>query len=263
MTRLVRDPDPGTYDSNPAGTGLAPPPTTTAPAPPPTSTPTSPSPVPSPLPALPTPVLPAPPDPVGIPQFLAEDYAEALRSLLPRGRVWPTDPDSVQQLVLLGIGKTFERSDGAGMAILAGAVPGSPLSGFLPEWEATLGLPDPCLGTGPTFAQRFAQVGARFVAIGGSSRAALTAFAAALGFTITITAYSATFPGPSGYGFTGTEWNFVLGITVTANTSGLDNSVLECELNAIKPAEATIILLSTPTAGQPVGGLLLTITKAS
>lgn len=146
-------------------------------------------------------------------------------------------------MMMLGLGKTFERSDGAGMAILAGSVPGSPLSGFLPEWEATLGLPDPCLGTAPTFAQRFAQVGARFVAIGGSSRANLIAFAAALGFTITVTAYSATHPGPTGYGFSGTQWNFVLGIAVTASSSGLDNSVLECELNAIKPAETTIILL--------------------
>lgn len=253
----------GDSGADSAGTGLAPPPTTNAPAPPPTSTPTSPSSVPTPTPALPTPILPAPPDPVGLPQFVADDYAEALRGLLPRGRVWPTDPSSVQQMVLEGLGKTFERSDAAGMAILAGAVPGSPLSGFLPEWEATLGLPDPCLGTSPTFAQRFAQVGARFVAIGGSSRANLIAFAAALGFTITVTSYSATHPGPSGFGFTGAEWNFVLGITVLANTSGLANSVLQCELDAIKPAETTIILLNPPNAGQPVGGLLLTITKAA
>lgn len=146
--------------------------------------------------------------------------------------------------MMLGLGKTFERSDAAGMAILAGAVPGSTLSGFLPEWEATLGLPDPCLGSSPTFAQRFAQVGARFVAIGGSSRAALTSFAAALGFVITITAYSATHPGPTGHGFSGTQWNFVLGVTVVSNTSGLSESVLQCELDAIKPAETTIILLS-------------------
>lgn len=129
------------------------------------------------------------------------------------------------------------------MGILAGAVPGSPLSGFLPEWEATLGLPDPCLGSSPTFAQRFAQVGARFIAIGGSSRADFISFAAALGFTITITTYSATHPGPTGHGFSGTQWNFVIGVTVTANTSGLSSSVLLCELNAIKPAETTIILL--------------------
>lgn len=234
------------------GSGLAPPPTTTTsssggstppPSPAPSSgTPTAPVPVP--VPALPVPSLPAPPHPTGAAQFLAEDYAEALRSLLPRGRVWPTDPSSVQQLTLLGLAKSFERSDAAAMGILAGAVPGSPLSGYLPEWEATLGLPDPCLGSSPTFAQRFAQVGAKFVAIGGSSRASLIAFAAALGFTITVTAYSAAHPGPTGLGFSDTQWNFVLGITVTGNTSGLPESVLQCELNAIKPAETTIVLLS-------------------
>lgn len=204
----------------------------------------APAPVPVPTPPLPTPILPAPPDPVGTPLYLAADYAAALSDLLPQGRVWPKDPASIQQLVLLGLAKAWERSDAAAQAILAGSIPGSPLSGFLPEWEATLGLPDPCLGSSPTFAQRFAQVGARFTALGGSSRKSLIAYAAALGFTITITAYSATHPGPSGLGITGSQWNFTLGVAVTANSSGLSESVLQCELNAIKPAETTIILLS-------------------
>lgn len=163
---------------------------------------------------------------------------------MPRGRVWQTDPTSVQLSTLLGIGKTFERSDQAAMAILAGAVPGSPLSGFLPEWEHTLGLPDPCLGSNATFAQRFAQVGSRFTAIGGASRAKLISFALTLGFTITITAYSATHPGPAGHGFTGTQWNFVLGITVISSALGLAESALLCELNAIRQADTTLILLS-------------------
>ena len=177
---------------------------------------------------------------MGVPQFLAADYASALKALLPRGRVWPDDPASTQQMTLLGLGKTFERCDAAAMSILAGSLPGSPLSGFLPEWEATLGLPDPCLGSSPTFDQRFAQVAARFVASGGSSRAALIAFAAAIGFTITVTAYSATSPGPSGHGFTGTQWNFVLGIHIV---SGTPLTVLQCALEEIKPAETTIIFI--------------------
>lgn len=221
-----------------------PPPTPPPPPPPPSPLPLPPAPpAPQPTPVLPRPTLPAPAAPVGVPIFEAIDYAAAARALMPRGRVWPTDPDSVQQLFLLAIGKTFERSDASAMAILAGSLPGSTVSGFLPEWEATLGLPDPCIGSSPTFAQRFAQVLARFVGAGGQSRAHYIAYAAALGFTITITTYSSAHPGPTGLGISGTQWNFVWGVTVVANASGLSSGALKCELDAVRPAETTIIML--------------------
>jgi uncharacterized protein YmfQ (DUF2313 family) len=196
-----------------------------------------------PVPALPPAVLPSPPAPVGVPRFLAGDYAAAASALLPRGRVWSDDPASVQQLLLLGLGKTLERSDGAAMALLAGSLPGAMVSGFLPEWEATLGLPDPCIGSSPTFAQRFAQVLARFVGVGGQSRQHYIDYAAALGFTITITTYSTALPGPTGHGIASGQWPFTWGVTVTANASGLPSSALQCELEAIKPADTTIIFL--------------------
>lgn len=221
-----------------------PPPSPPPPPPPPPPVPLPPAPpVPLPAPALPVPVLPAPPAPVGVPRFLAADYAGAASALLPRGRVWPTDPNSVQQQVLLGLGKTFERSDAAGQAILAGSLPGSSLSGFLPEWEAALGLPDPCLGATPTFTQRFAHVLARFIGAGGQSKQHYIDYAAVLGFTITISTYSTAMAGPSGHGIASDQWPFTWGVTVTANTSGLSNSVLQCELDAIKPAETTVIIL--------------------
>jgi len=67
--------------------------------------------------------------------------------------------------------------------------PGTALD-MLPEWEASLGLPDPCAGDTPTIAQRRAQVVARLADSGGSSVAYFVRFAANLGYDISVTEYA-------------------------------------------------------------------------
>lgn len=178
------------------------------------------------------------------PRYSADDYAGALRQLLPRGRVWNNDPASVQGELIAAVGAQFARVDATGSELLELARPGDNLD-LLEEWEETLGLPDPCAGSSPTVDQRAAAVRARFMSGGGQSRDRYIAFAAALGFTITITNFQPFRVGRSTVGnpLASDAWTFVWGVTVTANTSGLADSVLICELNAIKPAETTIILL--------------------
>ncbi|WP_443024481.1 putative phage tail protein [Sphingomonas sp. Ant H11] len=90
-----------------------------------------------------------------------------------------------------GVAKTLVALDAAANSILAGSLPGSSLSGFIPEWEATLGLPDPCAGDAPTVQQRCDQIRARFVGGGGQSRQHYLDMAKTLGFTITITNFFA------------------------------------------------------------------------
>lgn len=178
-------------------------------------------------------------------RFAADDYAAAGRALLPRGRVWPDDPASVQGRAMAAIGRTLERSDAAAVALLTDAFPVAPVD-LLPEWEASLGLPDPCLGASPTLAQRQAQVAARFVSGGGQSIAYYTRFAASLGFTITVRQYRPFQVGVDAVGqpLIGEAWAFAWGVNVTANTSGLTTDVLRCELEAIKPAHTVISYLT-------------------
>ena len=146
---------------------------------------------------------------------------------MPRGRLWPQEADTVQGAVLAAIGKMFERTDAAATTLLAGTLPGA-LTDMLPEWEATLGLPDPCAGDNPTIEQRLDQVRGRFVGAGGQSRQHYIDFAAALGFTISIT---------NGAPFV---WN----VTIVANAGALSNDVLKCELEAVQPAEGTLVFLN-------------------
>src|SRR5260363_17238 len=61
---------------------------------------------------------------------------------------------------------------------------------LLPEWEATLGLPDPCTGPLSTVQARRAQAVARFANTGGQSAAHFIRMAAQLGYAISITCYA-------------------------------------------------------------------------
>ncbi|WP_197520275.1 putative phage tail protein, partial [Paraburkholderia tropica] len=56
---------------------------------------------------------------------------------------------------------SYERSTSRANYLLIDSFPPTAYE-LLPEWESTLGLPDPCAGEAPTIPQRQAQVLARF-----------------------------------------------------------------------------------------------------
>ncbi len=236
----------GGFDGNPVYTPIEPGQPTPDPIPVAPTPPTAPIslPVAPPIPQRAPTSLPAPPLD-GTARYTVDDYTAALAALLPRGRAWPEDADSAQRRVLRGLAASLERVDADASGLLETSLPGS-ISPMLPEWEATLGLPDPCLGGTPSFAERAAQVASRFARQGGLSRQRYIDFAAALGFDITITTYSPFRVGrtPVGNGVASDSWYFVWGVTVVTNRLGFSADVLMCELERIKPAETEVILLS-------------------
>jgi uncharacterized protein YmfQ (DUF2313 family) len=191
------------------------------------------------------------------PNYSAADYLGALQKLLPRGRVWPRDPDAQQTAILSGFTPVFARLNARANNLLVDAFPSTTYE-LLPEWEETLGLPDPCAGAAPTTQQRVAQVVARLTATGGQSVAYYTTVAAALGYAITITQFV-----PSRFGktfgtlFGGTAWAFAWQVNAPTFTiaalqfggsfgtpfASWGNNVLQCELQRFAPAH-TIVLFS-------------------
>ncbi|MDR5742501.1 DUF2313 domain-containing protein [Caballeronia sp. LZ029] len=186
------------------------------------------------------------------PNFKAADFLAAMQALLPRGRVWPRDPDTVQSKVLSGLAPSYERQTARANYLLVDAFPSTTYE-LLPEWESTLGLPDPCAGEAPTILARRAQVIARLTAMGGASISQLTAFAASLGYAVTITQYTQARAGVlrAGQPVNGYDWNFAWKITAPINTvvravagsmaagdplASWGNAVLECEFRAVMPA---------------------------
>lgn len=186
------------------------------------------------------------------PNYTAADFLRAFQGLLPRGRVWPRDADAVQTDVLSGLSPVYARQTARANYLLVDSFPSTTYE-LLPEWESTLGLPDPCAGTSPTIQQRQAQVVARFVGGGGPSIPSLATFANNLGYTVTITQYTQARAGmlKAGDPCCGYDWNFTWKITAPLNTvvravagamaagdplAAWGNQVLECEFRAVMPA---------------------------
>jgi len=190
------------------------------------------------------------------PVYSSDDYAQAMAKLLPRGPIWRRDPGSNMMALMRALAPTYERSGAAAAALIADVSPATTIS-FLTEWEATLGLPDPCTPLNPSTAQRSAAVLAKFIASGGQSKPYMISVAAALGYTITITEYTPFRLGLSTLGspLMGPGWESVWQvnapqITVTYFRLGISalgdpfwstgDTQLECRLNAIKPAHTFI-----------------------
>lgn len=119
----------------------------------------------------------------------ASDYARQLAQLMPRGRLFRLDSDSVFAKLFLAIGEELARIDVRGEDLLREWSPATATDAeCLGDWERVLGLPDPYLLFPPeTEAGRQEAAAAKYIARGGQSRQYMIDLAAALGFgTVTI-----------------------------------------------------------------------------
>lgn len=197
--------------------------------------------------------------------YSTDDYATALRRLLPRGRVWSAAPGTVQSVVLEALAQMPARLDADAVALLVDVFPTTTVN-LVEEWESSLGLPDPCLGADPTLAQRRAQIRARITAAGGPTKAAIISYAEALGFEISIDFFAPFRAGRSRVGqpLCGTPWAHAWIVTILSAAGSLNDAAfrvgqnragdplnvasaalttLACELRRIMPAH-TVLLIS-------------------
>jgi uncharacterized protein YmfQ (DUF2313 family) len=95
------------------------------------------------------------------------DYFWQFVRLLPRGRVWHRGWGTLQAQHLLTLMPTWARLHQRANELIAEVFPCSVAPEMLPEWEATLGLPE--CGPLGTIQQRQAAVCAKFAMRGGQS----------------------------------------------------------------------------------------------
>lgn len=187
----------------------------------------------------------------------ASDYLWQFQRLLPRGRIWRRGWGWMQAQILLLLMPTWVRLHARTNNLLIDAFPCSTTE-LLPEWEATLGLPDPCVGAPGTIDQRRAAVCAKFSTRGGQSKQYYEAIAAALGFQIQIVEYTPFYAsrqcagdtcGEAGWAYT---WTIIATETTvtyfSADVSFADeflatwgNVALQCAMEAIKPAHTNLL----------------------
>lgn len=163
-----------------------------------------------------------------------------LLALLPPGRAWVAEPGSRMDLLMEGMAQSLAALDARVEDLLSEADPRSALQ-LLPSWERVFGIKTD--GTLALQARRD-QVTARVAQMPGQSRADYIAYAAALGFGISIDEYPAT---PDRF-----TWRVnVAGEAPPALTcaGGCDEPIysavpsvgLEAAFNALKPAHTTVL----------------------
>lgn len=182
----------------------------------------------------------------------ADDYAQVMLDLLPRGRAWPRDDDAVQTRVLRGLAEEFARVSGRACDLLAeswacGAVEA------LTDWERVLGLPDPCTGPLPTVQQRQRAVCAKLASLGCQTIDCYEALALALGYEVEIAEFEPFRASHNACGdpLCDEPWTFAFSVTAEQTTityfragvsaageplAAWGNDALECAILAVAPA---------------------------
>ncbi|CAM4027081.1 MULTISPECIES: YmfQ family protein [Lelliottia] len=180
-------------------------------------------------------------------RFRTDDYMQALQGLMPSGQAWAKSQNAVQSAVLRALARSYRQSDADALALLRGAFPGT-VDAFLPEWEATLNLPDPCVyNEDQTTEARQRAVVAKLTSTGALSRRYYTDVARALGFIVSITEYRPFRAGMSGAGqpLNHGDWRFTWCVTVISPPVTPENydayQQMVCTLTSESPSETLLI----------------------
>lgn len=127
------------------------------------------------------------------PQASVKAVAQALATLLPEGFAWPREPASVWMRLLHGVAANLHELHAWLEQATTEWLPHATHT-RLAEWEAALGLPDPCFGPLQTTAARQAAVltllrgnPGHYADSSPAAPAAIQARAAAMGFAATVT----------------------------------------------------------------------------
>lgn len=115
----------------------------------------------------------------------AAAYHAQLLALLPSGPAWPRSPDSWLGRLLAAWADEFARVENRVEQLLTEYDPRSAYE-LIGEWEAALGLPDPCTAAATTLSARQANVWRKLAFAAGQKPAFYIALAASIGVEIEI-----------------------------------------------------------------------------
>lgn len=190
------------------------------------------------------------------------DYLGQLQALLPPGPAWPRDADAPLTRLLDALSVELARVDGQAWRLVEEADPRTTAELFL-DWERIAGLPDACaeaFGGEQTMSQRRSALIGRLTTLGGQSPAYFIGVAAAIGYAITITEFSAhSVDHDVDHPLYDTAWNFAWQVNAALNTvseitvdSTVDdplaawgNALLECVITRLKPAHTHVLFSYT------------------
>lgn len=191
-----------------------------------------------------------------------QSWLSSLQSLLPPGRAFTRDPDSVLSKVLTAVASMFLHAQLKFEALLDEADPRRATT-MLPDWERMLGLPDHCTPAGQQLVDRQRAAYQRLTEEGGQSRPYFIGLAEKLGEPgVTITNFRRmTCNSNCNDGLYSLADRFAWRINIPrpalnvrlANCNSHCNaalqeyapSLIECAINERKPAESSVLFAYT------------------
>ncbi len=196
---------------------------------------------------------------------LVPQYAAALQRLLPEGRAWPRHQAAVLTQLLISLAEEFAKVHGHAQDLVRESHPDEAFE-LIAEWEAAVGLPDPCIGEPGSLQGRRNLVVARLVHQGGQTPQFYVDLAAILGFEIEVEEYRAFRSGfaRSGDRITNGDWAHTWAVHAPEETgtffrSGQSvsgerlatwgNHLLECVIERAKPSHSHVLFLYDLSGG--------------
>lgn len=170
------------------------------------------------------------------------DYAKMLVGLLPKGKLWPNDENSVWYKLCYAFGKELLRIDDRMKELLVERDSRTTVE-LISDFERDLGIPDECSQVGATIAERQAQVHSKLINVGGLHKQDYIDIATGMGITITITEYQPFWVGYHGMGDPiGDQSNiFHWKVTVAGWENGNLIATMQCIFEKNKPAHTTLL----------------------
>ena len=187
----------------------------------------------------------------------AEGYAAQLQALLPPGRAWSRERDSVLSALLSGFSEELARIDQRGEDLLVERDPRSATE-LITDWERVLGLPDECSALSATLTARRQAAHYKMTGVAGLDAASIIQAAADLGYTITTDELDmARADAIVGLDTANGRWRFVWWVNVDARVeyfstlSRVDERLavypplteLVCRIRAISPAHTHAVFV--------------------
>lgn len=187
-------------------------------------------------------------------------FLQSAQALLPRGAVWPREPEAVQTRFWAALAQRLAAFHARVRTLSEAESDPAQATEALPDWERAFGLPDACTPAVTDMIARRSALLARIAARGGQSRQYFIGVAATLGYAVTITEFRPFRVGVSAVGdpLYGDDWiftwrvnvpdanpvisEFSVGISAVGDPlRSWGSTTLECVLNRLKPARTSVI----------------------
>jgi uncharacterized protein YmfQ (DUF2313 family) len=183
----------------------------------------------------------------------SDDYKKLLQSLLPKGKLWNRDPNSVLAQILAGLAVEYSRIDGRSEDLLDESFV-TKTTELITEHEEDFGLPDEGFSLASTTEKRREDLLFEKQKVGQQDKGYFESIAQTLGYDITIVEYSPFIVGATTVnnpvGDLENLFYWLVGIDVDSVTESAEVNIsrLIAKINKIKPAH-TIALYDFYGAG--------------